>query len=125
MRTLLGSTKEEGSDEEGNLEERHTRRSRLEEQEEDDQRERGYATADRQPEVPARDSKYGTSGAGGTQRKLWARLGESVATPGASWEPCNEKTKGRIKETFIIYTGKQNCMEQTSKYNKIHHTICH
>ncbi|KAJ1195250.1 hypothetical protein NDU88_004531 [Pleurodeles waltl] len=125
MRALLRSTKEESSDEEGNSEERQTRRRRPEEQEEDDQRERGYAAADRQPKVPGRDSKYGTSGAGGTQRKLWPRLRKSVATPVAYWEPCNEKTKGRIKETFIKYTGKQNCMEQTSKYNTIHHTICH
>ncbi|KAJ1207738.1 hypothetical protein NDU88_003128 [Pleurodeles waltl] len=80
MRALLGGTKEADSDEKWS-EERCMRRRRPEEPE-DYQRERGYAAAARQTDVPDRDSKYGTSSAGGAQRKLWPHLGKRVATPG-------------------------------------------
>ncbi|KAJ1204649.1 hypothetical protein NDU88_000089 [Pleurodeles waltl] len=116
------------ADEERRLEEKRTRSRRPGEYEDDDQGEGGYAAADCQTKVPARDSETGTSGAGGAQRKLRPRLGESVATSVptcACWEPCNEKTKGKIKEIFIVYTEKQNCVEQILKCNKIQHTICH
>ncbi|KAJ1130882.1 hypothetical protein NDU88_009226 [Pleurodeles waltl] len=95
MHAILGCTKEDGADEERRSEEKRTRSRRPGEHEDGDQGEGGYAVADCQTEVPARDLESGTSGAGGSQRKLRSRLGKSMATSGYTIQPRGQGKEAR------------------------------